>query len=165
MTTAAFDPLLALQKLQEHRVRFIVIGGFACRIWGSPTITNDLDICYERSKENREALVAALRELGATARGADPSLPFLLDERTIGLGDSFTFETSAGNLDCLGTPAGTSGYGDLRETAEVLDLGERLQVALASLKDLMRMKRAAGRKKDLIELEVLTALAEEIDSK
>ena len=109
MTTAAFDPLLALEKLQEHRVRFIVIGGFACRIWGSPTITNDLDICYERSKANREALVAALRELGATARGTDPSVPFLLDEQTIGLGDSFTFETSAGNLDCLGTPAGTSG--------------------------------------------------------
>lgn len=55
-------------------------------------------------------------------------MPFLLDEQTIGLRDSFTFETSAGNLDCLGTPAGTSGYGDLRETAEVLDLGERLQL-------------------------------------
>jgi hypothetical protein len=36
-------------------------------------------------------------------RGVPADLPFVLEERTIAMGDSFTFETAAGNLDCLGT--------------------------------------------------------------
>ena len=144
-------------------MKFIVIGGFACRIWGSPTITNDLDITYERSTTNHERLAATLRELHATLRGADRALPFQLDAKTFANGDSFTFVTDAGNLDCLGTPPGTSGFADLRRTADEFDLGDGLHVAFASLADLIRMKRAAGRKKDLIELEILSALAEEIE--
>jgi hypothetical protein len=161
MTVAAFDPLRALKALQERDVRFVVIGGFACRVWGSPTVTNDLDVCYERTRSNHERLVVVLRELNARLRGADLDLPFQLDERTFANGDSFTFLTDAGNLDCLGTPPGTRGYGDLAERATQMDLGDDLKVRFASLEDLMRMKRAAGRPKDLIELEVLKALAEE----
>ena len=53
----AFDPLQILQVLDKHKVRFVVIGGIAGRLWGSTTVTNDLDICYARDRENLEALV------------------------------------------------------------------------------------------------------------
>jgi len=78
-------------------------------------------------------------------------------------GDSFTFETRHGNLDCMATPDGTTGYSDLIVRSSEVDLGEGLVVRVTSLEDLMRMKRAAARPKDLIELEVLAALAEERD--
>lgn len=158
-----FDPFRALRALISHRVRFVVIGGIAGRAWGSPTITNDLDICYDRNKENHKALAAALRELNATLRGAPEGLPFLLDDRTITMGDSFTFETSAGPLDCLGTPSGTNGYPDLMKNATEIELDEDVRVAVCSLDDLIRMKTAAARPKDRIELEILAAVKEEIE--
>jgi hypothetical protein len=161
MTATVFDVLRGLRELVANGVRFVVIGGIAGRAWGSTTITNDLDICYERSKQNHQALAAALRKLEATLRGAPPGLPFLLDERTIAMGDSFTFDTVAGSLDCLGTPSGTAGYPDLVKNATEIDLEDDLRVAICSLDDLIRMKRAAGRPKDRIEVEILTAVKEE----
>lgn len=158
----AFDPLRLFQTLARHRVRFVVVGGFAGRLWGSPTVTNDVDICYARDTANLEALSSALRELHAGLRGAPRGLPFLLDARTLRAGDHFTFETRAGNLDCLGMPAGSEGFDDLDRTAEELDL-DGVRVRVASVEDLIRMKRAAGRPKDLIEAEVLAALRSERD--
>lgn len=160
MSTASFDPLRALRVLIEENVRFVVIGGLAGRMWGSPTITNDLDICYERSGPNFVRLAAALRRLEARLRGVPEDVPFQLDERTLKFGDSFTFETTAGPLDCLGTPAGTTGFNDVVRNATELDVDE-MRVLFASLDDLMRMKKAAGRPKDLIELEILAALKDE----
>jgi hypothetical protein len=89
-------------------------------------------------------------------------LPFQLDARTLLAGDSFTFVTDAGDFDLLGTPEGTGGYEDLARTAVKTDL-DGLVVLVASIDDLIRMKKAAGRPKDLIELEVLGALRDEID--
>jgi hypothetical protein len=155
-----FDPLRAMKVLLAHDVRFIVIGGLAGRALGSPTITNDLDICYERSAVNYNALADALKELEASLRGAPAGLPFQIDARSLEMGDSFTFETVAGPLDCLGTPAGTAGYEDLLENATEYDM-DSLPVMVASLDDLLRMKRAAGRPKDRIEIEILSALKEE----
>jgi hypothetical protein len=160
--TAPFDPVALLTTLDHHRVRFIVIGGFAASVLGSPTLTTDLDICYDRADQaTRRALVAALRTMDAKPREWPQGVPFLLDERTIQLGDSFTFETTFGNRDCMATPSGTTGYPDLLRHAREIDLGEGLRVLFTSLGDLMRMKQAAARPKDLIELEVLAALAEE----
>lgn len=159
--TALFDPLRVLRTLQAHEVRFVVIGGFAGTLWGSPSITVDLDLCYERSTRNYEALVAALRELGATLRGAPDGLPFQLDARSIKMGDSFTFKTTAGDVDCLGTPSGTNGYADLRTNASTFELAADLRVDVCSLDDLIRMKRAAARRKDLIAVEILSAVKEE----
>jgi len=160
MNAAAFDPLRALRVLIEEKVDFVVIGGLAGRIWGSPTITNDLDICYDRSNPNLTRLASALRTLAARLRGVPDEVPFQLDDRTLKFGDSFTFDTSAGALDCLGTPAGTKGYPDLVTNAASMAIGE-LTVRFVSLDDLMRMKKAAARPKDLVELEILAALKEE----
>jgi hypothetical protein len=162
MSVASFDPVRALGTLVRHRVRFVIIGGFAGRLWGSTTVTNDLDICYARDKKNLTALAGALRELGATLRGAPEGLPFQLDEKTLALGDSFTFTTTAGNLDCLATPSGSQGFQDLVAGAAEMQIGS-IGVLVASLEDLMRLKKAAGRPKDLIELEILSALKEEIE--
>lgn len=162
MTEAPFDPLGALQTLNRHGVRFIVIGGYAAAIRGSPVITGDVDICYARDDENLERLAEALRELQATLRGAPPDVPFQLDAKTLKRGNTFTFNTTVGPLDCVGTPAGTAGFEDLDAEATDEDL-DGFSVRVASIEDLMRMKRATGRAKDLIALEWLGALRDELD--
>lgn len=156
----AFDPLRALRTLERHGVHYVLIGGLGARLHGSPTVTNDTDVCYERSPENLERLAAALRRLGATLRGVDDDVPFRLDAATLAVGDHFTFTTKAGNLDLLGTPSGVEGFADLARHAVPLDV-DGLTVLVASIDDLIRMKRAAGRPKDLIEVEVLTAVQDE----
>ena len=162
MTLRPFDPIRTLQTLVRHRVRFVVIGGFAGRLWGSTTVTNDLDICYAMDGKNLKALSAALTELEASLRGAPEGLPFHPDAETLASGDHFTFTTNAGNLDCLGTPAGSGGFSDLIAGAAQMKL-DAIEVPVAAVDDLIRLKRAAGRPKDLVEVEILGALKEEMD--
>jgi predicted nucleotidyltransferase len=157
----AYDPLGALRTLQEHGVRFIVIGGVAGRLWGSPTMTNDVDICYARDQSNLERLAEALLELEARLRGVDDDVPFKLDATTLANGQNFTFMTKDGPLDVLGMPSGVNGFDELITNVVEFDLGDGLVLQVCDLDDLIRMKRAAGRAKDRIELEVLAAVREE----
>jgi hypothetical protein len=157
MTPGAFDPLATLRALTDEGVRFVVIGGLGARLHGSPSITNDTDICYERSEGNLDRLAIALRRLDARLRGPGEEVPFQLDAATLAAGDHFTFRTAAGNLDCLGTPAGTEGFDRLERGAATFQV-DGLDILVASIEDLIRMKQAAGRPKDLIEVEVLRAV-------
>ena len=156
-----FDPLRILASLHDGAVRFVLIGGFAGRLHGSNSYTSDIDICYARDRENLVALAEVLTSLNARLRGVDTDVPFRLDARTLAAGDTFTFTTDAGALDVLGTPAGTSGFDDLKQNANALEVDGR-PIEVASLDDLIRMKRAAGRPKDLAEVEILGALREEL---
>jgi hypothetical protein len=159
-----FDPIPLFQVLSRRRVRFVLIGGFAGRLWGSNTITNDLDICYARDRANLKALAEALQDMGATLRGAPKDAPFLLDAQTLERGDHFTFDTKFGDLDCLGIPAGSKGFQELVDGSTEMVVGS-VRVPVASLHDLIRLKRAAGRPKDLVEVEILAALRVEIERK
>lgn len=162
MTLRPFDPIRSLETLLRHRARFVVIGGFAGRLWGSTTVTNDLEICYARDLKNLRALAGALSDLEASLRGAPDGLPFHPDAEALARGDHFTFSTNAGNLDCLATPAGSGGFADLIAGSTPMKL-DSIEVPVASVDDLIRLKRAAGRPKDLIEVEILGALKEEME--
>lgn len=162
MTEPAFDPLRALRTFRDRGVRFVVIGGYAGAIRGAPLVTGDLDICYARDRGNLEALAGALGRLGAKLRGAPEDVPFRLDAETLARGDHFTFATKVGPIDCLGTPAGTDGYRDLDARATDEDL-DGLTVRVASIDDLIRMKRAAGRPQDRVAVEWLSAVRDELE--
>jgi len=163
MSDPAFDPLAGLRTLVDHGVRFVLIGGYAAALRGSPMMTGDVDICPARDRENLERLAAALRTLHARLRGAPADAPFVLDGRTLEAGDHFTFATDAGPIDVLGTPAGTDGFADLDASASDEDL-DGLVVGVAALDDLIRMKRAADRPQDRIAVEWLSALRDELES-
>lgn len=153
-----FSPRALLDVLVRHGVRFVVIGGIAGNAHGSTTATLDLDVCYARENVNLRSLAAALRELEVTLRGAPPDVPFEVDERSIRNGSNFTFDTDLGKLDCLAEASGYT-FDVLAPNAELADLGG-VEVLVASLDDLIRMRRAAGRLKDLVEIENLSKLRE-----
>ena len=85
-----------------------------------------------------------------------------LDARTLRAGGLFTLSTVAGDFDLLADPDPGLDFEHLRAAAMSASVAGHV-VRVASLDDLMAMKRAAGRPKDLIELEVLGALREEIE--
>ena len=145
------------ELLQRHGVEFLVIGGAAAVLWGSPLPTLDIDLCYRRTPENLERLARALKELHPTLRGAPPDLPFRLDAESLALGSNFTFVTDLGPLDLLGWVEPFGAYESLLPRVEEMEVGEiRLQVI--GLEDLIRIKRFLGHPKDQAALSQLEAI-------
>lgn len=144
-------------------MRYVVIGGIAAVAQGYPLTTHDLDVTPARDPHNMEHLAEALRALGVRLRVAHgEAVVFPVDARFLGQGASWTLETADGvAFDLVFAPAGTTGYPDLVQDAVVLDLGDGLEVAVASLRDLIRMKQASGRPKDLAQIPALVATLEE----
>ena len=140
-----YDPLRALRTLMDRGVHFVVIGGVTGRLWGSPTLTDDTDVCCAADPENLQDLADALLELGARLRGVDDDVQIPVETHTLAAAQPFTFTTDIGALDVLTMPAGTRGYDDLHANAEPFDLGDGLVVSVCTLDDLIRMKHAAGR--------------------
>jgi predicted nucleotidyltransferase len=147
-----------LERLSHACVDFVVIGGVAVIAHGHPRATLDLDVCYARTPENAKKLVAALTPIHPRLRGAPPELPFFWDERTIRNGLNFTLVTDEGDLDLLGEVTGLGSYDDIALRATEIDL-HGTKVKLLALDDLIRSKAAAGRAKDLIDLEALRVIA------
>jgi hypothetical protein len=84
-TTTRSDLEIIAEILGRHGVNFIVIGGQAETLFGSPRVTYDVDLCYDRATQNLERLARALREIKPTLRGAPPDLPIVLDVRALSL--------------------------------------------------------------------------------
>jgi hypothetical protein len=141
-------------------IDFILIGGKAAILHGSARVTYDTDIVYDRARENLERLAALLQPRHPYLRGAPPGLPFKLDLPTLRNGLNFTLTTDLGELDLLGEVVGGGGYRDLLpHTIEVKAFGVTFRCV--DLPTLIRLKRAAGRPKDLESIAELEALIEE----
>jgi hypothetical protein len=161
---AAADPLDVLRVLERHGVRYALIGAGAARVAGAPVVTEDIDVTPARDAENVARLVEALRELDARLRTpSDPGgIPFPLDAAFLAEAVSWTLTTRAGDLDLVFEPAGTRGYDDLVREASRIELEPGLTVTVASLRDVIRSKEAAGRPKDLGQLPLLRQTLEQI---
>lgn len=153
--------------LNAANVRYVLIGGLAMILHGSAHITQDIDIGYARDTENVTSLAAMLSTCHARLRGVPDDVPFVLDARTFRNTLNLTLETSLGAFDLLGEISGIDSFEGLWERAIGMDL-EGLPVRVASLDDLIAMKRAANRPKDqthVMELEALRRLIEEADAR
>ena len=152
-----FNALLRL--LTENQVEFIIVGGAAATAHGSARLTFDLDVVYKRSRENIARLVNCLESIQPYLRGAPPGLPFDWSVTTIEKGLNFTLITTLGAIDLLGEIVGGGGYDQLvRETINVQIAG--VECLCLGLERLIKVKRAAGRPKDL---EVVAELQQIMD--
>ena len=148
-----------LKVLLDGGVEFVVIGGVAMYAHGSAHLTRDLDICYERSRENIERLATALSPYHARLRGVPADVPFHLDASTVTKGMNFTLITDLGDLDLIGEVAGLGQYSAVRDSSITLDLFGR-SCRVLSLAGLIQAKRATGRGRDAAALPELEALRE-----
>ncbi len=160
--TSEISPLERFSALfAEHGVEFMIVGGQAEALMGSPRVTYDVDLCYRRSDANLERLAKALQTLELSLRGAPPDLTFVVDARALKLGTNYTFEVDGEYaLDLLGylEPIGT--FEDLLPRSQSMVLG-RHTVRVIGLDDLIAIKRHLGRPRDresLLQLEAIRRL-------
>jgi predicted nucleotidyltransferase len=146
-----------LRRLTAAGVDFVLIGGVAVMLHGYPRVTRDVDIAFDPDRTNLETLGHALVELDAHLRGVGEDLPFVPDADTLDRVDLLTLDTSAGWLDVHKTVDGAPAYARLRRHAERIKL-DGLSVLVASIDDLISMKRAAGRPVDRTDVEALEAI-------
>jgi len=149
-----------LEILSKAEVEFIIIGGVAAIAHGSARLTQDLDIAYRRTSDNISRLASALAPYSPYPRGAPPGLPFRWDAETLHRGLNFTLTTSLGDLDLLGEITGGGYYEDLLPHSQPLAMFG-FQCQCLGLDRLIRVKRAAGRVKDLEAIAELEALRQE----
>jgi len=150
------DPRHLISTLIENDVEFVVIGAVAAIAQGYPLNTQALDITPSREPRNVDRLAAALVHLDARLRipGNQEGVEFPIEAGFLGSVDSWMLRTPSGDVDLLFVPAGTTGYDDLRRSALHVELWGN-DVLVAAIPDIIRMKEAAGRPKDLASLPAL----------
>jgi hypothetical protein len=151
----AFDPLGLIGVLNEHGVRFVVIGGIAAGVQGVVWATTDLDICHGRTRKDYDALAEALVDLQARPAGVPVDVTVKLDPPALRRGDWWSFATRLGKLDCLGEPAPGIDYEFLAPRSRHIEGSHTYRVA--TLADIIAMKEEASRAKDRAHLELLRA--------
>jgi predicted nucleotidyltransferase len=146
-----------VRALADAGVEFILVGGVAAIAHGSARLTRDVDVVYRRSPNNLGRLVLSLAPYHPYLRGAPPGLPFRWDQATLQRGLNFTLTTDLGSLDLLGEITGGGRYEDLLPgTLRIQIYG--VECHCLNLEQLIHVKRAAGRPRDLeaiAELEVI----------
>ena len=152
--------------LNRHRVQYVVIGGLAAVLHGSPLPTLDVDICPAEDAANLERLAAALEEMDARVRTPDSAqgIRFPRDAAFLHKVELLNLVTSFGDLDLSFRPSGTVGYSDWTPRAVDMVIGD-LTVVVAALTDVIHSKEAANRPKDQRTLPVLRQLQEEIEKR
>lgn len=135
-----------LRLLNSHDVRYLLIGGYAVGYHGYPRATGDMDIWVERTEGNATKLMDVLRDFGfanpSAARGA-----LLEADRVVRMG------VPPIRIELL---TGISGVSfDKCYASREAGAIDGIPVNILALDDLKANKKAAGRLKDLADLEEL----------
>jgi predicted nucleotidyltransferase len=155
LSEPAFDELL--RRLARAEVEFVVVGGLAVNAWGVVRGTKDVDIVVAPEVENVKRVAEVAVAAGGHVQQGEALLGSAVSiASALAGGEQIAIETDLGRLDVVQGLDGVPSYQDLRSRASDAEiLGTT--VAVCSLQDLKAMKRAAGRTRDLADLEDLDA--------
>jgi hypothetical protein len=142
--------------LAKHGVRFLLVGGEAVIYHGYPRLTGDVDFWYEQTADNSARLFAALREFWGGHVPGLLSEGELLQPKVV-----VQFGRPPHRVDLISTVDGVT-FAEawphrVNERVELAD-GSRHPLNVIGLSELVRNKRAAGRHKDLDDVEHLEPL-------
>lgn len=136
---------------------FVLIGGLAVNAWGVVRGTKDVDVVVASDPGNLKRIAEVAVEADGHIQTGESflSTPFSIAAQLAG-GHRVAIETELGLLDVVQGLDGVPSYDELRSSAvETEILG--VKVAVCSINDLRRMKQAAGRPRDSVDLEDLDA--------
>jgi len=141
------------KSLQQHEVKYVIIGGIAAVLYGVPRATFDVDILIEATPENAQRFLDALVD-------ADMGTASMTNTDEI-LSNEITIFKDRVRIDLQIITPGLK-FDEAWERKETMDYqGQSFHVV--SLEDLKKSKRAAGRKVDLEDVRLLE-LPDEEDS-
>ena len=153
----------AIRRFHEAGIRFVVIGGVALASHGSDLATKDVDFAYALEPDNLDRLAAFLPTIHARVSGRPAGDGFVITPQTLQRARFLNLYTDLGEVDVMREIGGVDSFDGLWERATLMDLGGFV-VRVASIDDLISMKRAANRPKDQSHLYELLALKKLIEA-
>lgn len=152
LTSPDFRELLKI--FEKHKIRYLIVGGYAVMKYSEPRFTKDLDVFIATDQDNANAVYSALKKFGAP-----------LENLT---SDDFTHKDYFYQLgrpplrvDIMMSIPGI-GFDEAWENREVVELAD-LKIFFISRSDLIRSKKASGRPQDKIDIDKLKE-AEQLDA-
>jgi hypothetical protein len=149
-----FHPLQAVEiakAFADCGVEYLFIGKGGAILLGFPGTTQDVDVFVEKTPENSERIIDALRAVG-----------FTIDEvlaRDIRGGRDFVqIKTGPFDVDLVFAPDGIERFADAKARSVRVEA-----FRIASLRDIIASKRASRRQKDMLDLPLLDAFREEYE--
>ena len=144
LTSQDFKELLNI--LEKHKVRYLVVGGYAVMKYTEPRFTKDLDLLISTDEENSKAVFSALREFGAPLKG-------LTSHDFSEMGYFYQMGKPPFRLDIMMSIPGVEFESAWEHRDEMLLEG--LTIPFISKADLIKAKDASGRAQDLLDVENL----------
>ena len=137
------DFLELLLAFERHKVRYVVIGGYAVGIHAEPRYTKDLDILMEPSLTNAKRMLKALSEFGAPVENLS-----VKELATPGL--LYIFGVNPLRVDILNNIK-KADIGGIMKRGKKVTVGNT-SLRVVSLDDLITLKRLAGRPQDKADI-------------
>jgi hypothetical protein len=135
-----------LRLLNSHKVKYLLVGGYAVGYHGYPRATGDMDIWIEMSEANSRRIASAFRDFGMPDETLSENL-FLEKNKVIRMG------MPPVRLEVITTASGVD-FNECYSGREAIEI-DGILINFISLQDLKKNKRAAGRHKDMEDLEHL----------
>lgn len=135
-----------LRLIHSKGVEYLLVGGYAVSLYGVPRLTGALDLWVNPEPENARCLVGAIREFGFDTPQLHESL-FLQPDQIVRMGHPPL------RIELLTTLSGVQ-FNECYARRRVFTIDE-VEVSVISLQDLRCNKQAAGRAKDLADIEIL----------
>jgi len=136
-----------LQLLNDHKVRYLLIGGYAVAFHGYPRYTKDLDVWIWLEAENAKRLIVALEQFGFGSLGLSDA-DFLEPDQIIQLG------YPPSRIDLLTSVPGVDF--ETCDAVRIETLIDGTLVKFIDLENLKKNKQATGRPQDLADIDNLT---------
>lgn len=140
-----------LEDLNEAAVRYVLIGGIALIRHGVVRATRDIDAVFDPAADNVARIQSLASKWQATRPDGSP-----IPDGGISANRSIHLKTAEGDLDLVSEEAAGFPFEDLLSRAEVKKV-DGVEAPICSLADLVAMKRAVGRERDLADLADLEA--------
>lgn len=144
-----------LELLTAHKVRYLVVGGYAVAVHGYPRYTGDLDVFIALDSQTAEAVAAAFCEFGFSRADID-ARTFLVPKSIVEVGREPL------KLHVMNAISGVE-FEDAYARRQTVRLDD-LDVPFIGYEDLIRNKSATGRGKDKVDVEELEQ-RRKVDSK
>lgn len=138
-----------LSAFNAHRVRYLIVGGYAVSFHAQPRATKDLDVLIDPAEDNSKAVYAALLEFGAPVAG--------LEAKDFTAADSFfRMGSPPVMVDILPRISGIDFQAAWKRRVS-REIGDGLVVEFISRDDLLAAKLSSGRPEDLADVAALQA--------